>query len=481
MTLSFLPEVIGFSVNWRSTRALRYSRFLFADRDTDSTVVRSDVKERLLALGGNASWTPLSSVRLRFGVRSLRNMLIKPDEEFYGFNKGTEIDHNRTAELNYAPKWLGLFQPNVILSGRYHENSRPELQTLDTDPEGLKNIDNSGSARVTATVPLGRFAQLLAPPPGKGNVSYFRPIKAVLSRLQDIQTSFNMERGSSMTRVTGNPGFWFKTGFTEAVDPQLEQTVNSGFTASQSYTSGANTTFRPTQNMTIDARGDHRLSFTDGNFGARRVLSRSLPDLKGRWLELHRLFGLENTLTTMSVNSGYVVRVEESGPTDGDVEIHTTTTNYQPLLGWDLAWRNGLRANISTSYINAVSVDHRLFDVTGDRQTKNTEVRFSKTFPASKGIRLPFSKNPIRLPNDLNLNLAFTSAMDRKVTIRPRSGLPDIVEIDQTRWNVSSATTYNFTQSISGGFNMAYRNTSDRKTDIQTRGITLGLNAQFRF
>ncbi|HET9250635.1 MAG TPA: cell surface protein SprA [Candidatus Eisenbacteria bacterium] len=480
MTLSFLPEVIGLNFNWQSTRDLKYSRFLFADRDTDSTVVRSDVKQRLLTLGGNASWTPLSSVRLRFGVRSLRNMLLH-EEGLLGFNKGTEIDHSRTLELNYAPKWLSLLQPNITMNGRYHENSRPELQTLGSDSTGLKNIDNSGSARVTATVPFGRFAQKLAPPPGKGNVSYFTPVRAVLSRLQDVQLTFNMERGSSVSRVYGDAGFWFETGFTEVFDRGLEESPNSVFAASRSYTTGANTTFRPVQTMTLDARADHRLSFTDGNFGSRRTLSRTLPDLKGRWLELQRLLGLESSLSTMSINSGYVVRVEETGPENGAVEIRTTTTNFQPLMGWDLAWRDGLRANVSTSFIDAVSVDHRLNDVTGDRETLNTEVRFTKTFPASRGIRLPFSSNPIRLPNDLNLNLTFNSITDRKVTIRPRSGMPDIVEIDQTRWNVATATNYNFTNSISGGFNAAYRATNDRKTKIETRGITLGLNAQFRF
>ncbi|HEU5311069.1 MAG TPA: hypothetical protein VFV24_06415, partial [Candidatus Eisenbacteria bacterium] len=480
MTLSLLPEVIGLNFNWLSTRDLRYSRFLFADRDTDSTVVRSDVKQRLLTLGGNASWTPLSSVRLRFGVRSQRNMLLH-QEGLFGYNKGSEIDHSRTIEVNYAPKWLSLLQPNLTMNGRYHENSRPELQTLPSDTTGLKNIDNSGSARVTATVPFGRFTQKLARPPGKGNVSYFTPVRAVLSRLQDVQVTFNMERNSSISRVYGDAGFWFETGFTEARDPQLLESSNSVFTASRAYTSGANTTFRPINTLTVDARADHRLGFTDGYFGTRRVLSRTLPDLKGRWLDLQRILGLENSLTTMSINSGWVVRVEETGPENGAVEIKTTTTNYQPLMGWDLAWRNGLRANVSTSFIDAVSVDHRLNDVTGDRETLNTEVRFTKTFPASRGIKLPFSSNPIRLPNDLNLNLTFNSITDRKVTIRPGTSLPDIVEIDQTRWNVATATNYNFTNSISGGFNAAYRATNDRKTKIETRGITLGLNAQFRF
>jgi len=42
---------------------------------------------------------------------------------------------------------------------RYHESSRPELRILSDDPAGLKSIDNGGTARVTAILPIGRFGQ----------------------------------------------------------------------------------------------------------------------------------------------------------------------------------------------------------------------------------------------------------------------------------------------------------------------------------
>jgi hypothetical protein len=49
------------------------------------------------------------------------------------------------------------------------------------------------------------------------------------------------------------------------------------------------------------------------------------------------------------------------------------------------------------------------------------------------------------------------------------------------RLSLTSGTTYNFTQSISGGFNLGYRQNKDLKTEITTRGITIALNGQFRF
>src|SRR5881396_609345 len=182
----------------------------------------------------------------------------------------------------------------------------------------------------------------------------------------------------------------------------------------------------------------------------------------------------------MSLNSGYNLRHEEIGPTDGPLEQRVSTTNWQPLLGWDMAWRNGLRANVSTAVVQSTSVDERSFGIIGERQTVNTDIRFTKVYPASRGIRFPWSKHPVKLPNDLNLNLTFGMGSDRKVTKRPQiidltTGRPvkDLVELDTQRFNVTSGTTYNFTQSISGGFNLGFRNDKDLKTRITRRGITI--------
>jgi hypothetical protein len=304
----------------------------------------------------------------------------------------------------------------------------------------------------------------------------------VLSRFQDIQTTFTFTRGSSVSRVTGDAGPAFKTGFTGAFDPDMVRQSNSVFAETRAYTSGANTTFRPTSFITIDARADHRLAFSEAGIGgSRRTLSYSLPDLKGRWLELHRLLGMSETISTMSLNSGYNFRVDEAGPKGAAFDTRTNTTTWGPLLGWDLAWRNGLRANIATNVTQATQVDQQVYGVTSDRQLVNTDVRFTKTYSAARGIRLPFSKKPMRLPNDLNLNLTFSASSERKVTKRPSLGVADIVEIDQSRWTIGSATNYNFTQTISGGFNLGFRNQTDRKTSITTRGLTIALNGQFRF
>jgi hypothetical protein len=478
LKVGLLPDLIGFSANWDATRDVSYGRQIF--EDTDSTTLRSDVKTRILTVGGKTGWTPLSSVRVNFGITSTRDMLLR-NEAGLGFNVGTELVQARTLGLNYAPKWLGLFSPNLAMDGTYRETKNPQQRLLDTDPLGIKSISNTGNARFTAVVPFARLGQRLSRP-GHSGAPYFNPVRAVISRFQDIQTTFTFTRGTSLSRVTGDAGPAFKTGFTGAVDPEMVRQSNSIFAETRSFTSGANTTFRPTSFITIDARADHRLAFSDvGLGGSRRTLSYSLPDLKGRWLELHRMLGLSQALSSMTLNSGYNFHRDESGPSDGPLETFTNTTTWNPLLGWNLVWRNGLRADIMTNVTQGTTVDQRVYDLTSVRQLVNTDVRFNKTYSAARGIRLPFSRKPLRLPNDLNLNLTFSASSERRVTKRPSLGVPDIVELDQSRWTVGSATNYNFTQTISGGFNLGLRQQSDKKTNITTRGLTVALNGQFRF
>ena len=477
MKVNFLPDLVDLSMNWSSSRNLSYSRTIL--EDTDSTELRSDVKSRQLILDGRGNWTPLSSVTFTYRITSTRNMLLHQQGPF-GWNQGTEIDQNRNIGLRYTPRWLAIFQPNLTLDGRYHQNSRPELRLTPSDPIGLKNIDNSGAARVTLTVPLTRFATRLAPKPGtKGAAELFHPVRLVFSRLADIQTSFNFERGGTASRVTGDAGFWYETGFTGVVSPTLNKSSNSTFTSRRAYTSGANTTIRPTSNTTVDVRGDQRLAYDDVYLGPRRTMTRTLPDVRGRWLDLQRFLGLQKTLSSLSLNSSFLKRVEETGAQDASPEQIRRTTTWGPLLGWDLAWKNGLRANVSSNVSAIELIDSRVSGATSDQQSASTDIRFTKIFPASRGIKFPWSKTPVRLPNDLNLNLTITLQSEHRVSTRP--GFPDLVEADIDRLNVSSATNYNFTQAISGGFNLAFRQSKDNKTALTQRGITIAVNSQFRF
>jgi len=477
LKIGLLPDQIGMTATWDATRDVSYGRQIF--EETDSTTLRSDVKTRILTVGGTTGWTPLSSVRVNFGITSTRDMLLR-NEGGLGFNVGTELVQSRILGLKYAPKWLGLLQPNLSMNGTYRETKNPQQRLLDSDPPDLKSISNSGNAQLTATIPFTRLGQRFSRP-GHSGAPYFNPVRAVISRIQDIQTTLTFARQSSLSRVTGDAGAAFKTGFTGAMDPDMVRQSNSIFVETRSYTSQANTSFRPTSFITIDARADHRLAFSDGGYGgARRTLSYQLPDLKGNWRDLHRLLGMSETLSSMSLNSAYNFKRDESGPSDGALETSTNTTSWAPLLGWNLVWRNGLRAELTTNVTQSTQLDQRVYDLVRERKVVNSDVRLTKLYSAARGIRLPFSKKPMRLPNDLNLNLTFSASAERTVT---KSSLDQTVvpEVDQSLWTIGSATNYNFTQTISGGFTLGFRQKDDKKFNIKTRGLTIALNGQFRF
>ncbi|HEY6571791.1 MAG TPA: hypothetical protein VI198_00615, partial [Candidatus Eisenbacteria bacterium] len=403
-----------------------------------------------------------------------------------GFNKGKEVDKTQTASLNWTPRWLSLLQPNLTLKGQYVESARRELRLSTTDPEDLKNIRNSGSANLTMSIPISRLGgsggrrKPSAPgAKGGGGFSPLQPIRSVLGKMQDIQTTFGFDRGATLTRVAGNAGTGFKSGFSEVTSADLERLSGSNASTSRRYSTRASTAFRPSNTLTLDIRGDHSLSFVDQSFGQRRTEKIQWPDLQGRWVDLHRLLHLDRALTSLTVRSAYSHVLDEDGPIDAAVERTIKTDTYGPILGWDFVFRNGIRASLTSSLTRASTIDARVYGVTRDKQSTNSDVRFTKTFPAAKGIKFPFSKKTIRLPNDLNLNLTCSVTGDKQIV--SRSGERKYTEADTKGLKVGSGTTYNFSRAITGGFNFEYRQNDDRKLGIKRRGITVDFNAAFTF
>jgi hypothetical protein len=480
LKINLLPETFNISSDWNSSRNVSYSRTL---SDTaDVLTLRSDAYQRILTLRGGTSYIPLPSVRVAYNLSSTRDMLLH-QAGFFGLNKGTEIRHEQGVDLSYRPRWLTLLQPDFQFKGSYNEDASPDRRLAVTDPTNLKTITNGGSARVNFTIPLSRLGQQARRAPGgrdtSGTSLILAPFRLILSRMQDVQAGFDFSRGASVSRVVGDPGFLFKAGFTEIVDPDIRRLTNSAFSTSRRYLSRASTQFKPIQTLTFDIRGDHQLAFTDAVYGARRTSTLSWPDLKGRWSDLQRILQMTETMSSLALSSAYARRTEEFGPDGGLVEQRVSTTSFLPLLGWEASFRNGLRTTVTSTITNTTTTDDRVTGLLRERQSSGTTIQVNKLFPASKGIKLPGSKKRIKLPNDLNLGFTATLSSDLQVLRRAR--VPDNVESNFERLNVGSQTNYNFSQSISGGFDLAYRQSKDKKTDVTQRGITIAFNATFRF
>jgi len=474
----YLPDIVSFGMDWNATRSTSYSRFIQGSQD--SSALRSNVLGRLLTLRTGATYLPLNGVTTKYSLNSQRDMLQRQDG-FTGANVGTEVDHLQTMELNWVPRHLLFLSPNIGLTGSYHENAGASVRLSSGDPLGLKNINNRGSARATTAIPLSRLAQHFksSPRDSSGGSPILAPFRLLFGRLQDIQTTFSMERSTLASRVTGSPGFAFITGFTQRMDPTLYRAPGSNLLQNRQYISTATTTVQPLAHFAVDLRADHRIGFSDQGLGSRRVYTLSWPDVTGRWLQLERDLGLGQILSSLAVTSHYSLKTEDQGPEGGSPETHVLTTNWGPLLHWEASFRNGIRADVNTATTKSVSSDTRLLGVIRTTSNKTHDIRLTKTYPANKGIRFPWSKRRVKLPNDVNLNLTMGIVRDQQFFVVP-GGEPQIENSTQ-RLNVGSGTTYNFTPSITGGFDLAFRQTKDYKQNLTQRGITISVNGQFRF
>lgn len=480
LKIKYLPEVINFSGGWTSTRTVNYSRDLTGASDLQT--LRSDAKTRRLDLGGGLSYAPISSVNTRLRITSQRDMLLHQEGPL-GFNKGTEIGHTQQMEVSWIPRWLTSFSPNVSLTGSYQERGGPDQRISQADSAlDIKTISNQGTARATTKIPLGRLGAHLARPRSARDTTgtgLLTPIRFLLSKLEDVQASFGMDRSTAISRVTGDPGFAFRSGLTQVFGPGLSLRNGSNMTSSRRYSGGANTSLHPLPAMNIDLRADRSLSFSDAYSSSRRTSSLSWPDVTVRWLELQRPLGLIDQFSSLTVNTHYSLKVDSNGPEGQPSERRIESTAWAPLLGWQASWRNGLRTDVTTAYSTVRDIDETSFGVTRERSSQNQDIRLTKLFPASRGIKFPWSKKRIRLPNDLNLNLGITMQTDQQTTLY-RTG-QSTLELDQQSLSVSSGTSYNFSQSVTGGFNLGFRQTNDRKSAIIQRSVNIAFTAQFRF
>jgi hypothetical protein len=477
LRLKFLPDVVTLGADWAAARNASYSRFIQGTQD--SSVVRADNSSRLLTLRPSATYLPVRGITTEYRLVSQRDMVQRQSGLFS--NVGTEVDHRQDLSLTWAPRRVLFLNPRISLSGGYHENAGASVRLSSSDPLGLKNIDNNGQVIATTGIPLSRFAhqfQSSGSDSGGGNALLW-PVRFLLGRMQDVQTTFSFKRNSRLTRVSGSPGFAFVTGFTQKFDPSLLRATNSNLTQNREYATHASTTIQPLPRLSVDVLGDHRLVYSDQLVGIRRNYTLVWPDLNGRWLQLQQTLGLEEMISSLVVSSHYSLRTDEQGPKGKAFDTSSKTTTWGPLLRWEASFRNGIRADVATAATKTEALDQQLGGVTRTHLTKNHDVRLTKTYPASKGIRFPWSKRRVKLPNDVNLNLTLGIARDTQQT--ERAGIPPIIETDTKRLNVASGTTYNFTPSITGGFDLAFRQTRDYKQNLTQRGITISVNGQFRF
>jgi len=471
-----IPRTLLLQADWNSSRDVLYSRTLSDTADVREN--RSDVKRRLLGLRMETSLEPLQSVRLTYRLVSNRDMLLHRQGGPFGKNIGTEIAHDQTVALNYKARWLTFLNPDFSLSGNYREQASTDRR--DTPGAArLKDISNSGTFRTNLLIPISRLGGGgRAVRDTNGVFPLLLPMRFLFSRVQDISASFDMNRSAALTRVTGDPGAAFKSGFTEIFESDIRISPNSTFGSSRSYHGQGNTAIKPVERLTFQLRGDYLLSYSDQLYGERRSLTWSYPTVNASWSDLQRILGLNETLSSLTLTSTFDQQVNETGPKGGRFEQRVHVRRHTPLLGWNANFRSGVRVNAMTNFERSETEEGNSVGYLQSRTTKGTSIDVNKNFSAARGIKLPWKKTRVRLPSDLNLGAKVDLSTSKLVRQTPAR---DFVDSDTQSLRVNSNSSYNFSSSITGGFLLEYRQDRNKQLDDTRRGITVEFTGTFRF
>ena len=172
---AYLPKRIEFAGNF--SQATRNGSS-YREQD-DVFVVQPTTNTRRGSLSGKIEAKPLPVLDTTVTMRSERDMF--RERRIAGFNVGSETIYERQIQLRFSPpsrlglpdNWIwrpltaaskGLLKlrPNVTFNGTYRDDHSPSI-AVGEDPDGTKNIQNSGDWTVRFTMPLGAAVKRVFP------------------------------------------------------------------------------------------------------------------------------------------------------------------------------------------------------------------------------------------------------------------------------------------------------------------------------
>ncbi len=242
-----------------------------------------------------------------------------------------------------------------------------------------------------------------------------------------------------------------------------------------------------------------------GTVDTRNYMPFPMPTWRVNWGGWERRIGfLRNYVSRMSLSHNYssTYRLQWRFNPDAGVEINrsvgdytvvderrefepnsiTLTRSFQPLIGANLTFTNGIRATINYNRSRSTSLSLSNSNVSeNDSQSITVQIGFSK-----RGFRLPFFR---RFSNTLDLNLNVNYAEDLRKTYAMNSDLADVfrgqpgdivrdpsfyepaepTERGDARLTITPSIGYTFSQTIRANFEYRYFQLMPRSSGVFPR------------
>ncbi|MBA7633499.1 hypothetical protein ES703_41067 [subsurface metagenome] len=174
-----------------------------------------------------------------------------------------------------------------------------------------------------------------------------------------------------------------------------------------------------------------------------------------RWTNLEKLPLLNMVPWKVSLDHNYSGQHAEN--TQNDRSVDRYTRQFQPLVGLNINFNNGISTNIRASHTLTMNRNAE----TGRSRTTSQQITASLGYRHRGGftIPLPFFNN-IKIQNTVNLNLDFDFTRNSTEAIKGE-GTDYTTQSWSKKWSVTPRITYTFTDKVTGGFHIVYQEHDD--------------------
>jgi hypothetical protein len=471
MGFSLLPDNLGV------TGSLSEARLHSEDNVGNIT----DVHTKILTGNLTAGASFIRSIPLTYTMSTNRNM-IDPNTIKYSLNPknaklGVETRYTETFSAKYAPSWLAFLNANFTFNSGYNENADQ------TDSRNVGNTryvtnDNSRVAGITldwnkllGSAKKGEKPFLLNP---------FHLLRILTRRIDPVSLNYRKNQSFAKSGLLRRPSWRYRLGFTE--NPGVESSGLSQSTdqikIADAYSAKSGISLLATHISANYSKNTNRTIATE----ATKSISTRFPDFGFNFNRLGNFKLFKRFFTAVTYNFGYFKQVEESGnERTGETISRSTAKSFSPLASFSLDWKKGIRTSIK--YTRDTKKIENLRVVGGNQSisidyNNSISVSNSYTFSAPHGIKLPFLR---KIRFNSNMTLTVNLAQSSKKTRSSVGGNPYNVTADNSNFNSSASAGYSFSTQVTGGMNVEWGDTNDKKTRRKTHTRALGIFMQISF
>jgi hypothetical protein len=472
MGFALLPDNVGVTGSFSEARS-----------HTEDNV-RNITDTHTKTFGGNLNATAsfIKSIPLTYSMSTSRNLIDPATVKFSLLPKnaklGVETRYTETFSAKYTPYWLSFLNANFSFNSGYNESADP---TDNRNVGNTRSITNDNSRVAGFTLDWNRLLGSSKKGEKQFLLNPLHFLRMFTRRIDPVNLGYRRNQSYSKSGLLGRPSWSYRLGFTD--NPQVGSTGLSQSTdqvkVADAYSAKSGISLLATHVSANYAKNINR-SITSTE--ATKTISTRFPDFGFSFSRLGNFKLFKKFFTSVTYNFGYYQQVEESGSErTGETFSRSTSKSFSPLASFSLDWKKGIRSSIK--YTKDTKKVENLRIVGGNQSVtidynNSIAINNNYTFSAPHGIKLPFLR---KIKFNSNLSLTVNVAQSSKKTKSSVGGNPYNVTADNSTFNFSASAGYSFSSQVTGGMNINWADTNDKKTRRKTHTRELGIFMQISF